>query len=264
MSLLLIDPQRCLRDGVCAEECPRLLIEMPAGGACPVEVEGAEVLCNACGHCLAVCPTEALSLRATVPADCPAVREELLPSAAQVEHFLRTRRSIRTFEPRPLPREVLEKLLDITRYAPSGGNRQPVEWLVVYHTEKVRRLAALAAAVLRELPDFAYKDTLAVAARKGGDLVCRSAPHLVIAHTPQGQQTDGVIALTYLELAAYSLGLGACWSGFFTTAAHNSAAIQEALGLPEGHVICGTMLVGFPTHRYLRIPPRREARVRWQ
>jgi nitroreductase/NAD-dependent dihydropyrimidine dehydrogenase PreA subunit len=265
MSLFVVDREKCLRDGFCVDECPRFLIAMEGDDACPAPVEGADARCINCGHCVAVCPVGALTLRSMSPAHCADVRPELLPSAAQAEQFLRSRRSIRTFEERSVPRDVLARLLDIARYAPSGSNRQPVEWLVIYDTGEVRRMAQMALAWLcQQSTTSSYADTFAYAAERGLDVVCRGAPHIVIAHTPEGRQTDGAIALTYLELGAYALGLGACWSGFAHSALNGSPALREMLGLATERVICGVMLLGYPKYAYPRVPLRNAARVIWR
>lgn len=265
MSLFVVDHEKCLQDGVCVDACPRFLVEMKSDGSFPMPMEGADIYCSNCGHCVAVCPVGALSLRMMPPEHCSDVHPDLLPSSTQVEHLLKTRRSIRSFAKRPVPRDVLGRLLDIARYAPSGSNRQPVEWIVVYNTEEVRKLGGMVLDWVRQQPlSRDYERSVAVAAEKGLDLVCRNSPHLVVAHAPKGRETDGVIALTYLELAAHSMGLGACWAGFVNRAFNGSLALKEALGIPDGRVSCGVILLGYPAHRYYRVPVRDAVRVVWR
>lgn len=50
---------------------------------------------------------------------------------ARLNAFLRMRRSVREFKPDPVPREVLEGVLDAARYAPTASNRQDLGWIVV-------------------------------------------------------------------------------------------------------------------------------------
>jgi nitroreductase len=75
---------------------------------------------------------------------------------------------------------------------------------------------------------------------------------------------DCSIALTYLELAAFTMGLGACWAGWFNFAANHYAPLTEALGLPEGHAAFGAMMLGHPRHRYQRIPRRKQPDIVWR
>ena len=175
------------------------------------------------------------------------MRRDVLPDSTQVEHLLRTRRSIRSFTEQPVPQATLTRLLDIAACAPSAGNSQSVEWLVVYDTAVTRRLAALALDWLRQQPGPPrYGRLFAFAHERGLDVICRGAPHMMIAHTPPGGQTDGVIALAYLELAAYGMGLGACWCGFMQRAITGSPEIGEAVGLPSGRASSGVLLLGYP------------------
>jgi nitroreductase/NAD-dependent dihydropyrimidine dehydrogenase PreA subunit len=263
VSRIVIDPALCRRDGICVAECPVRLIEQQSG-AFPAPSARAETDCIDCGHCVAVCPAGALSLGSTTPDKCPEVRADLLPDAAQAEHLLRTRRSIRTFRKEPVPRPEIERLLDIVRHAPSGSNGQPVEWMVVHDTERVSRIASTTLDWLRQQSMAPrYGRTFDVAAERGVDAVCRGAPHLVVAHTPAGQEGDGIIALTYLELAANGLGLGACWCGFVGGAIRGSPAVRKLVELPDGRSAAGVMLLGYPRYAYHRIPPRKAARVRW-
>ena len=63
-----------------------------------------------------------------------------------------------------------------------------------------------------------------------------------------------VIALAYLELAAFGLGLGACWAGYFNAAANMHQPMQKALDLPEGMGVYGGMMLGVPKFEYQRMP----------
>lgn len=151
MTLFTVDAEKCNHDGLCAAVCPLKIIAFTAvdnagseGNRLPTPIDGAESLCINCGHCVAICPTAALSHRAMTPGDCLPVNPDWLLTPEQVEHFLRYRRSIRTYKDQPVARETIEKLIHIARYAPSGHNLQPVSWQVIYGKEEVHRLSGLA------------------------------------------------------------------------------------------------------------------------
>lgn len=271
MSLFVVDRRKCRRDGLCVAACPRLLIEIREDAALPTAIAGAEERCQNCGHCVAVCPTAALAHRAMVPERCEPVRPDELPSALQVEHLLRARRSIRTFRGEAIPREELARLLDVARYAPTGSNRQQVRWLVIYESPAVQQVAHLTQDWLRHTietqPNSAlagYRVSLERAAETGSDAICRDAPHLVFAYGPSGRETDGVIALTYLELAAYPSGIGVCWAGFVTSAARDWKPLREHLGLAQTDACYGALMLGYPRYGYARVPLRNEAQVAWR
>ncbi len=274
MKTLSIDKTTCAQDGICAEECPALIIAADGGDGFPAPTAGFERLCFDCGHCVAVCPTASLSLGNGRPGACPPIRRELLPGREAVEHLLRARRSIRAFQDRPVDRATLANLVDIASYAPSAHNWRPVSWLIVEDRGEVKRLAGLAVeffrAVVKSNPAMAEKLDLPLLVEQwdaGHDAINRGAPHLAIACAPQALPTGAVdcsIALTYLELAAFSMGLGACWAGWFNFAVSQYPPLTETLRLPPEHAAFGAMMLGHPRHTYHRIPPRKQPAVAWR
>jgi ferredoxin len=124
MGLLIIDESKCKKDGICARECPMVIIKLKDGNGFSEMVPGGEGICNACGHCVAICPNGALS-HVNVPIEkSPLIEKELEISKEQGVQFLRSRRSVRFFKKQAVEKEKIERLIDIARYAPSGGNLQ--------------------------------------------------------------------------------------------------------------------------------------------
>ncbi len=274
MNLFVVDPEKCKKDHICVDECPARIIEMKAKDTPPVPVSGAEEFCIQCGHCVAVCPYGALSHKVMAPEQCPPVRKEFLASPGWAEHFLRSRRSIRTYKKKVVERETITKLIDIARYGPTGHNSQPVRWLVIHDHEAVKDLAAHVADwmrfLLKEQKEFAmslHMDRTVAGWDAGMDPICRKAPHVIVTHAPKDDRAAPsacTIALSYLDLAAPSMGLGACWAGYFHAAASMWPPMQEALGLPEGHTCFGSMMIGYPKHAYYRLPLRNEPPITWR
>ena len=125
LSLFTVD-EKCLGCGACAEECPVKVIEVKADKT-PKPTGNADKLCLNCGHCVSACPQGALTHRSMDPQRCQLVSPGLLPSAAQVEHLLKTRRSIRSFQAKPVPAETLRRIIETASYAPTGQNSQAVK-----------------------------------------------------------------------------------------------------------------------------------------
>lgn len=274
MPIFAVDEQKCTRDGLCQAECPAGLVEFDPESDLPRPIPGAHKYCINCGHCVAVCPAGALTHQAMGPQDCPEVQTQWQLSPERVEHFLRSRRSIRSYKQKQVSQEVLQKLIRVASYAPSGHNRQPVHWLVIQNRSSVLQLAEQVIQWMRymiqEEQPLAQDMHLArvVAAWEAGyDPICRTAPHVIVAHANQKDRTAPAactIALSYLELAAPSFGLGACWGGFFSAAAQFWPEMQKALELPQGHFSYGAMLLGYPAVKYQRLPLRKQPKITWK
>lgn len=273
MTLFLVDQEKCRRDGACVEACPMGIIELRDRQSLPGPIPGAEALCIRCGHCVAVCPHGAMSHRSMTPDQCVPIQERPSLDPQQVEGLLKSRRSIRAYRPDAIGRSLMVKLIDIGRYAPSGHNVQPVQWLVIYDTVVVRSLSGLVIDWMRHMVREAsplakaiHMDHVIASWEAGKDRICRGAPHVIVVHAPGEERTAPAactIALAYVELAALGLGLGACWAGYFNAAANAWRPMAEALGLPPGHASFGAMMIGYPKARYCRIPLRNEPLVTW-
>jgi nitroreductase/NAD-dependent dihydropyrimidine dehydrogenase PreA subunit len=273
MSLFQIDESKCKRDGICAKECPARIIELRDKDAFPTPINLAEVNCIQCGHCMAVCPHGALTLNNWSLEEFPIIQKELLPSSDEVRQFLIARRSIRRYKKEVISHKILEELIDLGSYAPTGHNKQQVNWTVFENPEKVKQLVPLvidwAKLMASKIPDPLIAkgmENLALAWDKGYDPIMREAPHLIMVHAQADLpsiQADCVIALTYLELYAAAKGLGTCWAGYLTAAANVYPPLREALGLPEGHRCFGAVMIGYPQFKYHRSPKRNPPMVSW-
>lgn len=262
MSLIKIDASKCKMDGLCAAVCPSALI-VQQGKETPQVVADAEKICNLCGHCIGICSTGALSLDKMPLEECVPVRRELEPAADAAEQFLKRRRSIREFKQDPVPRETLERILDTARWAPSASNVQPVRWTAVMQRKDVVYLAGRTAEWMRKTNNAPI---YLGAWDRGKDMILRGAPHLLVACAPAQSvwgPADCAIALTYVELAAQTNGLGTCWAGLMTRAADSDPEIGRFLGLATGQKIYGAVMIGYPQYRYRRIPSRNAALVTW-
>ena len=274
MSLFQIDETKCKRDGFCVSDCPMGIIEMKTRESFPAPVRGADELCIKCGHCVSVCPHEAISLNFLRPADCAPMSKELSLSPEQVAYLMKSRRSIRRYKDKLVERSVLNELIEVASHAPTGHNSQPVHWLVVENGSDVRALASIVIEWMKSMvqtqPAFAkimHFDRVISAWEMGQDKILRDAPHMMVAHALSNlppSQAACIIALTYLEIYAPTKGLGTCWAGYFNAAANFFDPMKEALSLPAGHQTFGALMIGFPQYPYHRIPTRNVPRITWR
>jgi nitroreductase/NAD-dependent dihydropyrimidine dehydrogenase PreA subunit len=271
MGLIAIDEQKCKKDGICAGECPTQIIQLQEGDGYPDMVAGGENLCLICGHCVAVCPRGALSHKHVPLEDCPAIKKNLMLNEQQAVQFLRSRRSIRLYQDKPVEKQKIQRLIEIARYAPTGSNSQLVEWLVINDKSRINKIAGLTVdwfrRVLVEDPQAAGATSLLriVSAWKVGfDAVLRNAPALVVASASKeafNGTVDLALALCYLDLVAPTLGLGTTWAGLLQRALLSSPSLKEALGVPAEHPHHYPMMLGYPKVKYYRLPERKPPRI---
>jgi nitroreductase len=208
------------------------------------------------------------------PEDCPQIKNELLIDLEQAEQFLRSRRSFRNYKDKPVERDKLNKLIQVSGYAPSASNARPVHFLVIENKTEIKRLAGLVVdwmrMTIKEDPTsgnaFHFNRVVAFW-DKGRDPICRNAPHLIIAHATENSwlaQVDCILALAYAELIAPVLGLGATWAGYMMNATISYPPLVEALNLPKGHKCFGVMMVGYPKLKFVRMPLRNPPAVAWR
>ncbi|MDP4223097.1 MAG: nitroreductase family protein [Bacteroidota bacterium] len=149
--------------------------------------------------------------------------------------LIRSRVSVRSYDPeRPVPKEVLEKILDAGRMAPSACNYQPWKFLLISST-----------GMLLKVKECYQRDWF------------RDAPHVLVSvglrniawnRSYDGYnsiETDVAIAMTHIILAAENEGVGACW-----IAAYNPIMLREALNLDGNQIIYGITPLGYPRQGY--------------
>src|ERR1039457_1975539 len=153
MGLVTIDHSSCSRDGMCRAVCPMGLFEADSDGF-PVFRKETEQMCIACGHCVAVCPNNALRHEKLPLEDAPLIDHSLTTSATAGDQLLKSRRSIREFRDEPVVKMLVQEIIDAARFAPSAINRQPVQWLIVHTPAEVRHLAGLVVDYLRQSSDI--------------------------------------------------------------------------------------------------------------
>jgi len=262
MSQISVDTALCKKDGGCVAVCPVKILALGERGF-PEEIADG---CIHCGHCVAVCPSGALT-HSGLPGEAMLPAPRRLPTPDLMDSFLMSRRSVRNFKQRPVDRATLEAVLDVARRAPTASNTQLLHWIVVNDAAKVRALAEETMHWLRNSSaNRAQLQRWERHSKDGYDFVLRGAPALVVACAPSDYAwaaQDGAIALTFLELAAEARGLGACWAGYLTRVAAVHAPLREALSVPEGYAVCGGLMLGQRKFIYRRIPPRKPLSVQW-
>lgn len=139
---------------------------------------------------------------------------------------VQVRRSVRSYQPTPVPEDKLLKVLEAGRLAPSAENIQPWHFIVVRDPEKRKKLAK---------------------ARWAGFLA--EAPVVIVGcgnekASPRWYAVDVAIAMQNMVLTATAEGLGTCWVGSF-----NEKEVKELLRIPDEYRVVAMLALGFPREK---------------
>lgn len=273
MTPFVVDTTLCRKDGICARVCPIQIIDAPVGEVPTMSAHKARV-CLGCGQCMAFCPTGACTAPGLSLQDSHPLQRQFMPGPEQAEELVFSRRSIRTFKDKPVPREVLTRILEGARYAPTAKNTQQLRWVVLETREKTAKLAALVIDWLRALPEAdpdaarsMHAESLVRTWESGYDVISRNAPQLALIVAPKGHwaQADAAIAAAYFELLANAHKVGCCWGGYICFALGHPAAhaLRAFVGVQEHEQAYAAQMIGFAQFTPRLRPPRKVLDVTW-
>lgn len=178
------------------------------------------------------------------------------------------RRSVRKYTPQQISDGELFAVLDCALYAPTSGNSQASRFIVIQDAE---RLAYLNAEICRLLSSMEEREGQSMnvgirAARREGFDFFYGARTLITAVAPaenENSMANCAAGLENIQLAAWSLGLGTCWSNQARWL-RNHESIRKIfldLGMREDEDIFGSVEIGYPEHISARERPRKAGRV---
>ena len=257
-----VDESLCVSCGACVKDCLHQALRMDTY---PVMVD--EGHCIRCQHCLAVCPTGAVSIMGAAVSDCTPLAGNI-PEPRQLDTLFKGRRSVRhykrenvspgTVRPTRLPaamRRICWFRLSTTlrRWMPSGRLSTCV-W-----TSWRKRVPCRTASAAR----FSFPPE---SSGRPGDGTAFSAPHCVIVANAKNAtcvEQDPLIYLSYFELMAQARGIGTLWCGLLYWCLRDVLPdFLPRLGIPDTHQLGYAMLFGYPSINYRRTVETRSALVR--
>lgn len=296
VKILGIDSEKCIKCEKCVDVCSVNLFSVKREDKMEKKIVFDDPLrfCFRCGHCIAICPTEAILYE---KADPPYNFEEAknptkILSYEDYMKFIRSRRSMRKFKDKPLSEEEINSIIEAMRYSPSASNRQNRNYIVLAKPEDIAYLSDRVSHLMQRAKRLLFLKYL-IAPFVGGllrkrllnpktkvrlerffeeraagkDNIFFHAPCVIIVHAPPYSKmtpSDAAIAITHGILAAHTLGLGTCWIGFAQEHLWRSKKSRKSLGIPKSNNVYGVFVVGHPDFKFERAPPRREARVIWK
>ncbi len=140
-----------------------------------------------------------------------------------VHEAVRTRLTVRQFKPDPVPDEVVHKILEAARLAPSSQNLQPWHFIVIRNRETLQRLGQIASS---------------------GGFVSDAPMAIAIAmDNADRPDLDAGRSLQQMELVAWEEGLGTCFVGL--RVAEQNQQVKELLGIPDNLVLITLLPFGY-------------------
>ena len=254
-----VDYEKCTKCGLCIENCP-------TNALAPDDYKSPKMNnpknCMKCQHCFAICPVGAISIMDKNPAEAQMVREI---NSEDVLNLIQSRRSIRKYKQENVNKETIQKLKDMLNYVPTGKNNHKLHFSFIENIEVMDEFRTkVNNSIINFLntkpvkffsEKFKKLEGMKKTIEEGKDVIFRTAPHLVVVSAPITSpcpQQDGIIALSYFELYANSLGLGTCWCGYAQMILKTFPEFIEYLQIPQGHTPVYVMLFGYPDIKYTR------------
>ncbi|MCQ2754894.1 MAG: nitroreductase family protein [bacterium] len=251
-----VDKEKCIHCGLCEKDCIGHVFGFDKDGFPVVKNENA---CISCQHCLSICPTGAISVFDKNPDESDKIYSQ---NPDMILNLIKSRRSQRLYKNENVSEEKIQKLKEMLKWIPTGCNYHKLHFSFIDDLEVMNEfrehvnnkiVSALTEkhvkAVVEKFSPFAN------AFINGEDIVFRGAPHLLVVANPVKApcaKEDVIIALSYFELYANSLGLGTCWCGFGEIAMKLFPELSEYLEIPEGYQAGYVMLFGEKDVNYTR------------
>ncbi len=293
--MISIDKDKCTACGICGLTCPRHIPETIEQGNRKVTIISTERLnlCMVCGQCEAVCPAQAihvdkLSGEIFKPVPKLDLRED------QLLDLLKHRRSVRRYKDKPVPRDVLDRIMEAVHLAPTGTGSRSTGVIVVDNPEMLKSLSERFFSLYGKL-EKALANPIArfiIRKRKGkktlnilqsfvmpgmhwysrwyhegrSNEILRDCPVLILFYSPNFEpmgEDNCTIAAYHAVLMAEILGLGTCLNHLIPPACNEDPEVKKMLNLPDNCDVYVSITVGYPKYSFKRTIPRRLAEVRY-
>lgn len=273
---------------LCVEDCISRVFREKEGKPCVYDAS----LCNRCSHCLAVCPKDAVENDNLDTSQVRKIKNNLLDPDAFRE-IAESRRSVRRFKDKPVPKEVITEILDLARYSPTASNLQQVGYIVILDGARIQKAAdtifSFARGMHKRITSSVGKKVFAIAKmtpfsgdmeryieglddyiteheKTGRDFILHNAPALILVTGPKKGHFHGEnagIATACIMNYAHAKGLGTCCIGFLTLASAFFPSLRKTLEIPKGKKVCASIVLGYPAYRHTKTVSRKPLRVKW-
>jgi len=321
---IVVDRDGCDGCGRCVKTCPMEILELRDGT--PAFNERFEAFrCINCESCVAVCPNGAIEVRGvyrvhtgryrnthiypgeqqTFPRpfgdETPERFEDYEDRLTETERVIYKRRSVRLFQEKQVPREMVARIIEAGRFAPSAGNCQPWAFVVIQDQELINEMCEKTEKALRSIVGLAFPSSLEQFKKRpmsqkifttlasyrivnnadqrgamGAKAVYEHPDHGLFLGAPTvilvlkdkrgiGQvDLDTALCVENMVLAAHSLGLATCIIGLMNIPLKlYPRFVREKLGIIPPFEFFSAVALGYPKGVCDRVVKREPARITW-
>lgn len=286
-----IDINKCKNCQLCIKVCPSKILDTNENKQ-TYFIEERKHICLECGHCMAICSTQAITVNElSYEKDFLRIPENLIIEK-DFYSFLQTRRSVREFKNKPVEKEKLQQIIDAISTAPFGTNNDGVSISVITDKVIIDKSLPLMAKFYSQLVEWlknplmrfiikkkvgietfnTIKNHLMPMAKLGHynlqdyNAITRDAPAILIFHSkPEAEEhtEDAHICNTIAMLSAHSLGLGATIIGLIGPAVNKNNKLKKLFKIPKESQVIASLIVGYPKYKYLYSINRKRQNVEW-
>ena len=255
---ITVNKEKCIHCGLCIKDC---FIGCLGFGQdkIPAYRPGMEQNCAGCQHCMTVCPRGALSFGGLNPDE---MQKSTFADPDDLLGMIKSRRSVRSYKQKDVPSDKIEKIKEMLSYPPTGGNFDNLHFTIIVSNERMNEIRKITydaiSSLTPESPMYQMKGFVETSVAAGRDIVYAGAPAMIVAavnkslFAPGCDTVDPIIALSYFELYAASLGLGTLWDDFAVTVAAAIPEVYEKLEIPDDYKLSFILTFGEPAVKYPR------------
>lgn len=254
-----LDTNKCIKCAKCVNDCITGAIVSDENNQ-PMMVHTDK--CIKCQHCFAICPVGAITFNNKKPEDS---QTPYLNNSEELLKLIKSRRSTRKFQKINISKDTLDKLKEMLKYTPTGCNNHKLQFSFIEDIEVMddfrSKVNSKIINILNKQPaKFILNQTNKFEKYKeaflnGEDIIFRDCPHMVVVSAPIDapcHREDGIIALSYFELYANSLGIGTLWCGYAQAVLKIFPEFCEYLKIPQNYSPVYCMLFGSKDIEYKR------------
>jgi len=290
-----INQETCKKCLLCSEVCPNKIFKKSELNEIVLRPDRVDV-CFKCGQCMAVCSTKSIVVDGlSYEKDFFELPENESNNYEKTFYsMIHTRRAIRNFKDKPVPKELLEKIVEAISFAPPGFPPLKIKIIIVQNTELIKQALPSMIRLYENLVNMMGKPIhrffikrkvgnkkfktmqehliplliSRLPSLKNGteDTLTRNAPAMILFLADKNEEDirqDISIGATYGMLAAHSIGLGGSIMDIIPPAIENDKELRKLFCVPDNNEILTSMIIGYPKYKYQRGIKRSLKSVKW-